>query len=73
MRRLAVLCVLVFSGCVGTADCGPDWFAVGSRDGRINAGSQAERYAARCGTPVDTARYDEGYREGFAQRPVPNW
>jgi hypothetical protein len=74
MRQLAMLvCVGVLTGCagIGSADCGPDWFAVGERDGRINAGSQVERYAARCGVPVDRARYEEGYQQGFAQRPRP--
>jgi hypothetical protein len=42
--------------------------SIGQRDGRLNVGSQAERYAARCGA-VDTAAYEEGYRQGFAQRP----
>jgi hypothetical protein len=55
-----------------SVDCGPDWFAVGQRDGRINAGEQQiERYAARCGGPVDRQRYLEGYRDGFDQRPPP--
>ena len=73
MRRLSMLAVLVLSGCAATADCGPDWFAIGQRDGRINAGSQAERYATRCGGPVDRARYAEGYAEGFSHRPTPSW
>jgi hypothetical protein len=72
MRRLAMLmCVGGLAGCATAADCGPDWFAVGERDGRINAGSQVERYAARCGVPVDRARYEEGYQRGFAERPRP--
>ena len=72
MRRIAILAVTFLAGCAG-ADCGPDWRAVGQRDGRINSGLQAERYAARCGTTVDTAAYEAGYREGFAQRPIPSW
>jgi hypothetical protein len=36
----------------------------------MNAGSQVERYAARCGTPVDAAAYAEGYRTGDLQRPL---
>lgn len=68
---LIVMCLAGLTGCTTTADCGPDWFAVGERDGRINAGSQVERYAARCGVPVDRARYEEGYQQGFAQRPRP--
>jgi hypothetical protein len=54
-------------------DCGPDWHAIGQRDGRMNAGLQAESYAARCAVQVDTARYLEGYRAGFAERPLPSW
>lgn len=70
MRRGWVVVVTLLAGCAGV-DCGPDWRAVGQRDGRINAGSQAERYAARCGAPVDRAAYEQGYAEGFAQRPPP--
>ena len=73
MRRLAILAALALAGCAGGGDCGPDWRSIGARDGRIHAGSQAERYAARCGGPVDTAAYEEGYRAGFAQRPIPSW
>jgi hypothetical protein len=51
MRRWAVLSAALLAGCAGASDCGPDWFQVGSRDGRINAGSQAQRYAARCIRP----------------------
>jgi hypothetical protein len=75
MKTIAVLAALALTGCAGSgsSDCGPDWRSVGQRDGRINAGSQAANYAARCGTPVDSAAYEEGYRAGFAQRPVPSW
>jgi hypothetical protein len=73
MKRLSILAVSLLTGCASTADCGPDWFATGQRDGRINAGSQAERYAARCGGSVDRARYQEGYAEGFSHRPTPGW
>ena len=41
---------------------------------RLDAGSQAARYAARCNTTVDIGAYEEGYREGLAQRPrVPSF
>lgn len=69
MTRLGILVVTLLAGCA--ADCGPDWRAVGQRDGRMGAGSQAERYATRCGTPVDRTAYEQGYGEGFAQRPPP--
>ena len=73
MRKPAILVVLALGGCASGADCGPDWRATGERDGRLNAGSQAASYAARCGSPVDSAAYEEGYRAGFARRPIPNW
>jgi len=73
MRRLSIFAVLLLAGCAGTADCGPDWYSIGQRDGRINAGSQAARYAARCGGTVDEARYREGYADGFSYRPPPSW
>jgi hypothetical protein len=69
--RAALLLCLALSGCA--SDCGPDWYEVGMRDGRINAGSQVERYAGRCGARPDETRYAEGYSAGFAQRPIPNW
>ena len=71
MKLVMVLTALSLAGCAGSGsfDCGADWRSVGQRDGRMNAGSQAER----CGTPVDSTAYEEGYRAGFAQRPPPNW
>ena len=72
MARLAALC-LALSACASPSDCGPDWYQVGERDGRINAGSQVASYAARCSSRPDEARYAEGYAAGFARRPIPNW
>ena len=72
MRTLLVLTGLL-AGCASGVDCGPDWRAIGERDGRINAGSQAERYASRCGVTVDTAAYQDGYADGFSRRPIPSW
>jgi hypothetical protein len=72
MRLVIIACCLALPGCA--ADCGPDWYQVGERDGRLGAQSQVENYAARCGgARPDAARYAEGYRAGFAQRPIPNW
>jgi hypothetical protein len=72
MRAALLVVSLVISGCA--ADCGPDWYQVGERDGRLGVYSQVDYYAARCsGARPDAARYAEGYRAGFAQRPVPNW
>lgn len=73
VRTLMLLAVLALGGCASGVDCGPDWRAIGERDGRINAGSQAERYAARCGSKVDTGAYEDGYHAGFARRPIPSW
>ena len=67
MKNLVILATVVHAGCA--ADCGPDWREIGLRDGSLGAGSQAERYAVRCNTTVDTAAYEQGYREGFAMRP----
>ena len=72
-KTVAVLCSLLVTGCAGlsVADCGPDWHAIGVRDGRMGAVSQAANYAARCAVPVDAERYAEGWREGNAmRRPV---
>jgi hypothetical protein len=70
MRILLLACALL-SGCA--SDCGPDWYQVGQRDGRINAGPQLASYAGRCSPAPDAALYAEGYAAGFAQRPIPNW
>lgn len=74
MKKAAALaaCVMI-AGCAGT-DCGSDWYAIGQRDGRIGADSQAEAYVARCGGQIDRARYHEGLQSGFAMRPrVPSF
>lgn len=70
---LAVAGLVVLAGCAGlrAADCGPDWHAVGQRDGRLGASPQAEIYARRCGVEVDTANYLRGWQEGFGMRPRP--
>jgi len=73
MKPLLALIALAIAGCATSADCGSDWRSTGERDGRLGAGSQAERYAARCGVPVDAAAYEEGYRLGFSHRPIPSW
>jgi hypothetical protein len=74
MKHIATAgCVLLAAGCA-SIDCGSDWYAIGQRDGRIGADSQAERYAAQCGAQVDRARYAEGLQAGFAMRPrVPSF
>lgn len=74
MLRLTLVTALVaLAGCaaLGAADCGPDWYEIGQRDGRIGAQPQDQAYARRCGVPVDSVRYREGWQSGFRQRPGP--
>ena len=73
MRFLILFLLLIIGGCaVSAADCGPDWRAIGERDGVLGAQPQIERYAAKCGGVIpDAKRYDEGYRDGFGRRPRP--
>ena len=65
----------ILGGCasLGSSDCTADWYQVGKRDGRLGAQPQAEIYQRRCGAAaqVDAARYSEGWRDGFAERPKP--
>lgn len=70
---LSIACLIAVTSCTGlsAADCGPDWHAIGQRDGRLGAQPQAESYARRCGVEVDTASYLRGWQEGFAMRPRP--
>ena len=68
MKRFLVLaaCCVLLGGCA--VNCGADWHQVGLNDGRIGADLQVERYAASC-SGMERARYEEGWREGFAMRP----
>jgi len=70
---LAITSLIALAGCagLGSADCGPDWHAIGQRDGRLGAYPQAEAYARRCGVEVDSAAYQRGWQEGFGMRPRP--
>jgi hypothetical protein len=69
----ALLAATLLAGCATSSDCGPDWYAVGQRDGRLGAPPQDQYYASRCTAPVDPARYASGWEAGFAQRPLPTW
>jgi hypothetical protein len=71
-RLFAAAGLVALAGCagVGAADCGPDWYAVGQRDGILGAQPQEEIYAARCSS-VDAARYREGWQDGISRRPRP--
>jgi hypothetical protein len=76
MKLCSVIFVcLVVGGCAAGADCGPDWYAIGQRDGRLGAqmDAQVASYATRCTAQVDQARYAEGWRDGFSARPIPLW
>jgi len=64
---------LLLGACAAGSDCGPDWYAIGQRDGRLGAQMQAATYASRCTAQVDEARYAEGWRDGFGARPIPLW
>jgi hypothetical protein len=66
---LSVAYFAALTGCA--ADCGPDWHAIGQRDGILGAQQQEEIYARRCGGGVDAVRYREGWRDGFSRRPRP--
>jgi hypothetical protein len=71
MKTTVFLFLTLIAGCA--TDCGSDWYALGQRDGRLGAQPQSEFYAARCAAPVDAARYSDGWRAGYAQRPLPSW
>lgn len=64
-------CASFVALCGCAADCGPDWYAIGQRDGILGAQPQDEIYARRCGGAVDAARYREGWQDGFGRRPRP--
>ena len=69
----AAVCCALMAGCAAT-DCGPDWYSIGQRDGRIGADSQIDGYAARCSGQVDRQRYEEGRQSGLTMRPrVPSF
>ncbi len=67
----AAACSALMTGCagIGASDCGPDWYSIGQRDGRMGADSQIDNYASRCSVQVDRARYTEGWQAGAAMRP----
>lgn len=60
----------LFAGCAGMSDAecrGVNWYDIGYRDARYKLQSQAavyENQCARYGVKVDTARYEQGLREG---------
>ena len=66
MRNVLIIISLALGGCA--VNCGSDWRETGANEGRLGAEPQFERYAGACGN-FDRARYEEGWREGFAMRP----
>ena len=67
--RAVFIIVWLLAGCA-SRDCAADAYELGQRDG-VLAAEQGARLASRCGSTFDTARYREGYREGYARRPPP--
>ena len=71
---LSIITATSLAGCAtGAKTCSADWYQTGQRDGRLGATPQADYYAARCAGAVDRARYQSGWEDGYAQRPVPLW
>ena len=73
MKYAALLFAAMLGGCASLqgSDCGPNWYAIGQRDGVLDAQPQDESYAGRCASAVDRARYREGWQDGFGRRPRP--
>jgi hypothetical protein len=75
MKKITLVVLTLVAGCASAPDCGSDWRNVGANEGRIGARPQrqTEAYSASCPGKFDEARYMEGWRESFAQRPIPLW
>jgi hypothetical protein len=69
ISALVVACTAL-AGCagMGEAECrGANWYDLGYRDARFKMQSQAAAYAHQCerhGVKTDTARYEDGLRQG---------
>jgi hypothetical protein len=71
-RKTSALVALIamLAGCAGMSDAecrGANWYDVGYRDARFKLQSQAAVYGQQCeryGVKIDTARYEQGLREG---------
>ena len=65
---LALIATLAGCAGMGDAECrGANWYDVGYRDARFKLQSQAALYGQQCeryGVKIDTARYEQGLREG---------
>jgi hypothetical protein len=67
MQRSLILGLLFTAGCATSASDCADAYQTGQRDG-ILAAEQSERLGAQCGGSFDTARYREGWSDGFSRR-----
>ena len=72
---LALIAMLAGCAGMGDAECrGANWYDVGYRDAQFKLQSQAGVYAQQCeryGVKIDTARYEQGLREGHYDFPDP--
>jgi len=74
MKKTVFLSFLaILGGCASAPDCGSNWRDLGANEGRIGARPNTERYGASCPGKFDEARYMEGWREAYSQRPIPLW
>ena len=69
--RLAFSCLLLLTGCAGTADPGAcartDWYQQGYMDGRRTWYSRLDEHEANCGAAgvrVDATQYQRGWASG---------
>jgi hypothetical protein len=76
VRTSALLALIAtLAGCAGLGDAecrGANWYDVGYRDARFKLQSQAAVYGQQCeryGVKIDTARYEQGLREGRYEFP----
>ena len=69
MKSAALALTLLVAGCaqfVG-GPCDRDWYELRQHDGRIGTTRQGDLYAAACSS-FDTARFQQGWAEGYAHR-----
>jgi hypothetical protein len=64
---LSVAVLLAACAPLVDADCGRDWYAAGEHSGRLGATRPGELYAAACSS-FDTARFQQGWAEGYSHR-----
>ena len=70
IRLLAQLSLVAVAGCSALpTNCARDWYESGLNEGRVGKQPWDVQYAAACGSRFDQARYIDGWRIGFNQRP----